>query len=127
MLLSVNGLTQSPNSVRLFASIASMLAEPVIQISRPLPVRWGPKTPKKCQAEVIQSAFLWTQFYETQLHIHRMFALRGPSDPELSAFSMNICVNAAKQCIFIMESVWDIMITPFHCFLLIVSFKFRAV
>lgn len=93
-------------------------------IFRPLSVRLDSKVSKKCRAGVIQSVFLWTQFYEIQLHIHRMFALRELSDPELSTSSMIICKNASKQCIAAMESAKDVMMAPFHCFLLIVSFGF---
>lgn len=89
-------------------------------------VRWGSEAPNKCRAELIQSAFLWTQYYETQLHIHRMFALKEPPDPELSTSSMIICKNAAKQCITIVESARDVLIVPFHSFLLIVSLKFAV-
>ena len=83
--------------------------------------------PTKSRAERIQTAFLWTQFYETQLHIHRMFALKEPLDPELSASSMIICKNASRQCVAIIESARDVMIVPLHCFLLIVSFTFCCV
>lgn len=89
-------------------------------------MRWGSEAPNKCRAELIQSAFLWTQYYETQLHIHRMFALKEPPDPELSTSSMIICKNAAKQCITIVESARDVLIVPFHSFLLIVSLKFAV-
>ena len=109
----------SPHSVRLLASPS---AEPQ-DINLCLPsVRWGSEVPK-CQAVLIQSAFLWTQFYEIQLHIHRMFALKEPPDPDLSASSMIICRNASKQCIAIIESTRDVMITPFHNFLMIVSLE----
>jgi len=86
-----------------------------------LPVRWGPAASKKSRADLIQSVFLWTQFYEAQLHIHRMFALKEPLDPDLSESSMIICMIASKQCITIMESVKDVMIVPLRSFLLIVS------
>jgi len=92
-----------------------------------LTVRWGSEAPKKSRAEQIQTAFLWTQFYETQLHIHRMFALKEPPDPELSGSSMIISKNAAKQCVEIIESARDVMIVPLHCFLLIVSLTFFCV
>ena len=91
-----------------------------IPIFNPFSVRWGSDGPKKCRAELIQSAFLWVQFYETQLQIHRTFALREPPDPDLSASSMIICKNASKQCITVIESAKDVMMVPFHCFLLIV-------
>ena len=88
-----------------------------------LPVRWGPEALNRSRAELIQSVFLWTQFYETQLHIHRMFALKEPPDPELSASSMIICMIASKQCITIVESAKEITIIPLHSCLLIVSPK----
>lgn len=50
-----------------------------------------------------------------------MFALKEPQDPELSASSMIICKNAAKQCVSIIESARDVMIAPLHTFLLLVS------
>jgi hypothetical protein len=56
-----------------------------------------------------------------------MFALKEPPDPELSASSMIICKNAAKQCVAIIESAGDVMIVPLHCFLLIVSLTFFCV
>jgi len=110
----------SPNNVR---SLNCPLAKPGTLTICLLPVCWGSEAPKKNRAELIQSAFLWTQFYETQLHIHRMFALKEPPDPELSASSMIICKNASKQCTAIIESARDVMIVPLHCFLLIVSLE----
>ena len=105
-----------------------MLATPVLLTICLFLVRWDSKAPKKSRATLIQSAFLWTQFYETQLHIHRMFALKEPPDPDLSVSSMIICRFAAKRCIAILESVRDVMIVPLHFFLLIVSPRFgRAV
>lgn len=89
-------------------------------------VRWGSETPAKSRAEIIQTAFLWTQFYETQLHIHRMFALKEPPDPELSASSVIISKNASRQCVAIIESARDVMMAPLHCFLLIVSLAFTV-
>lgn len=124
ILHSTNGLMPSPNNVR---TLTSTFVGSMILIRCLLSVRWGPEASRKCRAEVIQSAFLWIQFYETQLHIHRMFALKEPPDPELSASSMIICKNAAKNCVAIMESAWDVMIGPFHCFLLIVSSRCCAV
>ena len=114
----------SPNNVR---SPCSLQARPGPLNSCLFPVHWDSKAPKKSRALLIQSAFLWTQFYEIQLHIHRMFALKEPPDPELSATSMIICKNASKQCIAIMESARDVMIVPLHCFLLIVSVKLGCV
>ncbi|KAF9646991.1 hypothetical protein BDM02DRAFT_3188330 [Thelephora ganbajun] len=87
----------------------------------PEQLRWDSKVSKKSRTELIQSAFLWTQFYETQLHIHRMFALKEPPYPELSTSSMIICKNASKQCVTIVDSARDVMMVPLHCFLLIKS------
>ena len=85
------------------------------------PVRWGSETPKKSRVEIIQSAFLWAQFYETQVHIHRMFALKEPPDPDLSESSMIICKIASRRCIATMESARDVMIVPLNSFLPLVS------
>ena len=87
-------------------------------------MRWGPEAEKKSRGDLIQSVFLRTQFHETQLHIHRMFALKEPPDPDLSESSMIICLIASKQCITIVESVKDVMIDPVHSFLLVVSLNF---
>lgn len=73
--------------------------------------------------DLIQSVFLRTQFHETQLHVHRMFALKEPPDPDLAESSMVVCLSASKQCIAIVESVKDVMIDPVHSFLLVVSLK----
>lgn len=113
-----------PNNVR---SLSSPPVQPGTLTIRLLAVRWGSEAPIKSRAELIQTAFLWTQFYETQLHIHRMLALKEPLDPELSASSMIICKHASKQCVVIMESARDVMMAPLHCFLLIVSLKFGCV
>ncbi|KAF9646992.1 hypothetical protein BDM02DRAFT_2831037 [Thelephora ganbajun] len=75
-------------------------------------LRWGSKSLQQNRTYLIQSAFLWCQFYEIQLHIHRMFALRDPPDPELTASSTIICKSAAKQCIGIIESAADVLVTP---------------
>ena len=88
-----------------------------------LSVRWGPEAEKKSRSDLIQSVFLWTQFRETQIHIHRMFALKEPPDPDLSESSMITCMIASKRCIEIVESVKDVMTDPIHSFLLLVSLK----
>ena len=87
-------------------------------------MRWGPEALKKSRDDLIQSVFLWTQFHETQIHIHRMFALKEPPDPDLSESSMITCMIASKRCIEIVESVKDEMTDPVHFFLLLVSLKF---
>ncbi|KAF9778891.1 fungal-specific transcription factor domain-containing protein [Thelephora terrestris] len=75
-------------------------------------LRQGSGSVQKNRTYRIQSAFLWCQFYELQLHVHRVFALRNPPDPELTASSMIICKSAAKQCIGIVESSKDLLLTP---------------
>lgn len=50
-----------------------------------------------------------------------MFALRDPPDPELTTSSMIICKSAAKQCIGIIESAKDVLVTPLCTHVLIVS------
>lgn len=110
----------SLNNVR---SLGSPLAQPEKLTVCLHTVRWGSEVPIKSRSELVQTVFLWTQFYETQLHIHRMFALKEPPDPDLSVSSMIICKNASKQCVAIMESAKDVMTAPLHCFLLIVSLK----
>jgi len=112
----------------LFLNIVRSLRCPLVIPGRltvclPL-VRWGPEAWKKSRTDLIQSVFLRTQFHETQLHIHRMFALKEPADPDLAESSMIICLNASKQCITIVESVKDVVIDPAHSFLLLVSLKF---
>ncbi|KAF9778871.1 fungal-specific transcription factor domain-containing protein [Thelephora terrestris] len=72
-------------------------------------LRWGSEASKLNQAYLLQSAFLWCQFYETQLLIHRMIALGCPTDPERAAASMIICKNAAKRCIEIVQTVDDVL------------------
>ena len=91
-------------------------------LTNPSPsVRRGSEASQKNRTYLIQSAFLWCQFYEIQLHIHRMFALRDPPDPELTASSMIICKSAAKQCIGILESAKNVLVTPLCSHVLIVS------
>jgi len=87
----------------------------------PLLVRRGSEALQKNRSYVIQSAFIWCQFYEIQLHIHRMFALRDPPDPQLTTPSMIICKSAAKQCIGIIESAKDVLVTPLCTHILTVS------
>jgi len=83
-------------------------------------VRWGSEASKKHKTYLVQSAFLWCQFYETQLHVHRMTALRNPTDPEQAAASMIICKNAARRCIEIVESTNDVLTAPLCSYLLTV-------
>jgi len=87
----------------------------------PLLVRRDSEALQKNRTYLIQSAFLWCQFYEIQLHIHRMFALRDPPDLGLTTPSMIICKSAAKQCIGIIESAKDVLVTPLCTHLLTVS------
>lgn len=79
------------------------------------PVRWGSEASKKNRVVLLQSVFLRCQFHETQFHVHRIFALRDPPDPELSAPSMIVCKNSAKECIAIVDSVKDLIFTSLHC------------
>ena len=114
------------HSLNIVRSLSYSLATPR-QLTACLPlVRWGPEAWKKSQTDLIQSVFLRTQFHETQLHIHRMFALKEPLDPDLSESSMAICLIASKECITIVESVKDVMIVPVHSFLLVVSLGFAC-
>ena len=71
---------------------------------------------KKNRVFLIHSAYLRCQFHETQFHVHRAVALRDPPDPELSASSMVVCKNAAKQCIAIVDSAKDLLYNSLHCF-----------
>lgn len=87
----------------------------VYQIASFLSVRWGSEVSKKNRVFLIQSAYLRCQFHETQFHVHRLFALRDPPDPDLSASSMIICKNAAKQCIAIVDSAKDLLFASLHC------------
>jgi hypothetical protein len=84
-------------------------------------VRWGSEASKLNQAYLLQSAFLWCQFYETQLLIHRMIALGCPTDPERAAASMIICKNAAKRCIEIVRTVDDVLSVLLCSYLFTVS------
>ena len=86
-------------------------------------VRWDSEAPKKNRVFLLQSVFLRCQFYEVQLHVHRIFALRDPPDPELSATSMIICKNAAKQCIAVVDSVKGALFTSLHSFGLMVRHR----
>ena len=78
-------------------------------------MRWGSEASKKNRDVLLQSLFLRCQFNEVQFHVHRLFALRDPPDAELSASSMIVCKNAAKECIIITDSVKDLLFTPLHC------------
>lgn len=83
-------------------------------------VRWGSEASKKHKTYLAQSAFLWCQFYETQLHVHRMIALKNLTDPERAAASMIICKNAARRCIEIVESANGVLAAPLCSYLLTV-------
>lgn len=83
-------------------------------------VRWGSEASKKHKTCLVQSAFLWCQFYDTQLHVHRVIALKNHADPERAEASMIICKNAAKRCIEIVQSANDILAVPLCSYLLIV-------
>lgn len=83
-------------------------------------VRWGSEASKKNKTFLVQSAFIWCQFYETQLHVHRMVALGNTTDPERAAASMIICKNAARRCIEIAESANDALAVPLCSYLLMV-------
>jgi hypothetical protein len=89
----------------------------------PCIVRWGSESLKKNRTYLIQSASLWCRFYDIQLHVHRVFALRDPPDPELTIPSMIICKSAAKQSIRILESAKDVLLTPLCSHVLTVSPK----
>ncbi|KAF9643134.1 hypothetical protein BDM02DRAFT_3192157 [Thelephora ganbajun] len=79
-------------------------------------LRWGSEASKESRVFLIQSAYLRCQFHEIQFHVHRVFALRDPPDPELSASSMIVCKNAAKQCIALVDSAKDLLFISLHCF-----------
>lgn len=85
-------------------------------------VRWGSEASKKHKKYLVQSAFLWCQFYETQLHVHRTIALKNPADSERTAASMIICKNAAKRCIDIVQSANDVLTAPLCSYLLTVRY-----
>ena len=93
-----------------------MSLEPFVFIS----VRWGSEASKKHKTYLVQSAFLWCQFYETQLHVHRITALRNLTDPERAAASMIICKNAARRCIETVESANDVLTAPLCSYLFMV-------
>ena len=83
-------------------------------------VRWGSEASKKHKTFLVQSAFIWCQFYETQLHVHRMVALGNPAGTDRAAASMIICKHAARRCIEIVESAHGILTVPLHSYLLMV-------
>ena len=83
-------------------------------------MRWGSEASKKNKTYLVQSAFLWCQFYETQLLVHRNIALGDLADPERAAASVIICKNAAKCCIEIVESTSDVLDALLYSYLLTV-------
>ncbi|TFK88612.1 hypothetical protein K466DRAFT_66010 [Polyporus arcularius HHB13444] len=68
-----------------------------------------------------QSAFLYTNFYQIQIFIHRQFipSPRRPR-PTHQLPSLMICVSAARACMEVIEVQWkrtgisDIALTPLH-------------
>src|SRR5258708_7968811 len=84
-------------------------------------VQCGSEISKKDHASLAQSVYLRCQFHEIQLHVHRPFVFRDPPDPELSESSVIVCKNAAKQCIALVNSTKDLLLTSLYFFGLVVS------
>ncbi|KAF5344052.1 hypothetical protein D9757_013879 [Collybiopsis confluens] len=96
---STKGMSKLEWSEQVVAELDSALNEWSEEI--PVHLKWDPNRQNREHFE--QSVMLYTNYYLTQILVHRVFIPEPGAKPILNFPSLEICANAARLCLHVLE------------------------